>query len=148
MTHTICKECRRKIKYSGNTTNMRAHLTRHISKTLLAQMQQAKGSSQAPKKTVELQQNEIEDLQLPRRGEIQMYLCSGMKKKTYILLFIGSNGSDISSKATVAASIDLLVIKASGIKAYSLLSFLKQGSLNPLYLQDLGLDIYREINNK
>lgn len=69
-------------------------------------------------------------------------------KKTYILLFIGSNGSDISSKATVAASIDLLVIKASGIKAHSLLSFLQQGSLHPLYLQDLGLDIYREINNK
>lgn len=69
-------------------------------------------------------------------------------EKTYILLFIGSNGSDISSKATVAASIDLLVIKASGIKAHSLLSFLQQGSLHPLYLQDLGLDIYREINNK
>lgn len=67
---------------------------------------------------------------------------------TYILLLIGSNGSDISSKATVAASIDLLVIKASGVKAHSLLSFLQQGCLHPLDLQDLGLDIYREFDER
>lgn len=69
-------------------------------------------------------------------------------ENTYILLFIGSNGGDISCKATVTSSIDLLVIKASGIKAHSLLSFLQQGSFHPLDLQDLGLNIYREINDK
>ncbi|CAI5682133.1 unnamed protein product [Oreochromis niloticus] len=35
MTHGICKVCRMKIKYSGNTTNMRAHLTRHHPKIAL-----------------------------------------------------------------------------------------------------------------
>lgn len=76
-----------------------------------------------------------------------MCACTGLVN-TYILLLIGSNGSDISSKATVAASIDLLVIKASGVKAHSLLSFLQQGCLHPLDLQDLGLDIYREFNKR
>ncbi len=29
MTHVICKDCRTKVKYSRNTTNMRAHLSRY-----------------------------------------------------------------------------------------------------------------------
>lgn len=29
MTYEICKECRMKMKYSGNTAHLRAHLTRH-----------------------------------------------------------------------------------------------------------------------
>ncbi len=70
----------------------------------------------------------------------KMYARSG-QENTYFLLFIGSNGSDISSKAAVAASVDLLVIKASGVKAHSLVSFLQQGGLHPLDLQDLGLDV-------
>lgn len=66
--------------------------------------------------------------------------CSLMKN-TYIFLFIGGNGGDIASKATVTTSIDLLIIKASRIEAHSLLSFLQQVSLFPLDLQDLGLNI-------
>lgn len=72
------------------------------------------------------------------------------KLSAYLLLFIGSNGSDISSKATVAASIDFLVIKAGGVKAHSLVPFLQEGSLHPLDLQDLGLDVckYSEENKR
>lgn len=69
-------------------------------------------------------------------------------ENTHILLFIGSNRSDISSKPTVAASIDLLVVKSSGIKTNSLLSFLQQSSLHPLDLEDLRLDIYEEIDKQ
>ena len=29
MQYAICKECQMKVKYSGNTTNLRAHLTRY-----------------------------------------------------------------------------------------------------------------------
>uniref|UniRef100_A0A672JRG1 BED-type domain-containing protein n=1 Tax=Salarias fasciatus TaxID=181472 RepID=A0A672JRG1_SALFA len=29
MTHTVCKHCKAKLKYFGNTTNARAHITRH-----------------------------------------------------------------------------------------------------------------------
>lgn len=59
----------------------------------------------------------------------------------YLLLFIGSDGCHISSKATVAAPVDFLVIKSSGVEANSLISLLQQGGLHPLDLQDLGLDI-------
>lgn len=67
-----------------------------------------------------------------------------MYENTYIFLFIGSDGSDVSIEAAVATSVDLLVKKAGGIEAHSLISFLQQGRLHPLDLQDLGLDIYRE----
>lgn len=63
--------------------------------------------------------------------------------ETYIFLFINSNGSNIASEAAVTASVDLLVEEAGGVEAHSLVSFLQQGGLLPLDLQDLGLDIYQ-----
>lgn len=66
-------------------------------------------------------------------------------KHTYIFLFINGNGGNIASKAAVTASIDLLIKEAGGVEAHSLVSFLQQGSLLPLDLEDLGLDIYKDI---
>jgi len=37
--HVVCKLCLGKIKYSGNTTNLRAHLARHHSDTQLSEQQ-------------------------------------------------------------------------------------------------------------
>lgn len=66
-------------------------------------------------------------------------------ENTYIFLFVHGNGGNIASKAAVTASVDLLVKEASGVEAHSLISFLHQGSLLPLDLEDLGLDIYKDI---
>lgn len=49
MRHGICKECRMQIKYSGNTTNMRAHLTRHHPELALAEDGKANAKPAPPK---------------------------------------------------------------------------------------------------
>lgn len=69
-------------------------------------------------------------------------------KNTYLLLFIGSDRSDISSKTAVAASINLLVVKTSGAHAHSLVSILHQGGPHPLDLQDLSLNVYSRQTKK
>lgn len=66
-------------------------------------------------------------------------------ENTYIFLFIDGNGGNIAGKAAVTASVDLLIKEASGVEAHSLISFLQQGSLLPLDLEDLSLDIYKQI---
>uniref|UniRef100_A0A8C1U7M1 BED-type domain-containing protein n=1 Tax=Cyprinus carpio TaxID=7962 RepID=A0A8C1U7M1_CYPCA len=38
-SHAVCKLCQGKVKYSGNTTNLRAHLARHHSDTQLNEQQ-------------------------------------------------------------------------------------------------------------
>lgn len=63
---------------------------------------------------------------------------------TYIFLLVGSDGCDVSGKATIAASVNLLVEEPSGDEADPLLPLLQQGGLHPLDLQDLGLNICRE----
>lgn len=91
-----------------------------------------------------------DNLWLTKQHSWKKLLCLIWKRKkknkktnTCLLLLIGSNGSNVSCKATVAAFIDLWVKNASGDQAHSLLSILQQGGLHPLDLQDLGLDICR-----
>lgn len=60
---------------------------------------------------------------------------------THFLLFIGRNGCNVSYEATVATTVDFLVIKASGVKAHSLLSFLHQSGFLALNFKDLSLDV-------
>lgn len=113
-------------------------------KVLLKSPKQAEGSSQAPcktdkgqpvaHKTAFLEEATLFDLEKEKKNK---------KTNTCLLLLIGSNGSNVSCKATVAAFIDLWVKNTSGDQAHSLLSILQQGGLHPLDLQDLGLDICR-----
>lgn len=111
-------------------------------KVLLKSPKQAEGSSQAPYKTGKGQPVAHKTAFLE---EATLFDLEKEKKKsnTCLLLLIGSNGSNVSCKATVAAFIDLWVKNASGDQAHSLLSILQQGGLHPLDLQDLGLDICR-----
>lgn len=97
-------------------------------KTLLVYMPQTHWSSQAPKHFQSC----------TGKNERLKIHCSG---NTYFLLFIGSNRCDISCEAAVATAVDFLVIKASGVKAHSLLSLLYQSGLFTLNLKDLSLDV-------
>lgn len=111
-------------------------------KILLISPKQAEGSSQASYKTDKGQPVAHKTAFLE---EATLFDLEKEKKRsnTCLLLLIGSNGSNVSCKATVAAFIDLWVKNASGDQAHSLLSILQQGGLHPLDLQDLGLDICR-----
>lgn len=122
----------------GRKRNTSLVRSRHGGKSSLAHIQQAKGEQSSSQKT------DLHRIQVYTTASEHFYRKRESGKNTYFLLFIGSNGSDISSKATVAASVDLLVIKASWIEAHSLVSFLQQGGLHPLDLQDLGLDVCRD----
>lgn len=62
-------------------------------------------------------------------------------ENTHFLLFIGRNGCNVSYEATVATTVDFLVIKASGVKAHSLLSLLHQSGFLSLNFKDLSLDV-------
>lgn len=71
------------------------------------------------------------------------HYITGFDIRTYILLFIGRDGGDISSEAAVAATVDLLVVVSSGVQSHTLIcSLLHQGSLHALDLQDLGLNVW------
>lgn len=114
-------------------------------KVLLKSPKQAEGSSQAPYKTDKGQPvaHKTAFLEEATLFDLEKEKNKKQKPNTCLLLLIGSNGSNVSCKATVAAFIDLWVKNASGDQAHSLLSILQQGGLHPLDLQDLGLDICR-----
>lgn len=62
-------------------------------------------------------------------------------ENTHLLLFIGRNGCNVSYKATVATTIDFLVIKANGVEAHSLLSLLHQSGFLTLNFKDLSIQV-------
>lgn len=73
------------------------------------------------------------------------HYITGFDIRTYILLFIGRDGGDISSEAAIAATVDLLIVVSSRVQAHTLISsLLHQGSFHALDLQDLGLDVWGE----
>lgn len=84
----------------------------------------------------------METYKVQRRGKkTKKHTHTTEMENTHFLLFIGRNGCNVSYEATVATTVDFLVIKASGVKSHSLLSLLHQSGFLTLNFKDLSLDI-------
>lgn len=102
-------------------------------KTLPVHVQETNWSRQAPNTFMERNRY---------KGERKWW----RDEDTHLFLLIGSNGRDVSHKAAVAPTVDVLVKEAGGVEAHSLLSLLHQGGLLALDLEDLSLDVCTEQN--